>query len=249
MVDREGSWPAVRPQPTGERHTQSGDQCARRDARRRRAHDRDGQCHSWTTLTPLARTRCELGEYICVCVTDTGSGCRRRLLARGVRPVLHDQAHRPGHRAWPVHGLWIRPAVQGQRPDRERDRQGHDGELYFPRYKGAVEARRDRSAETPRGAGERSSGRGRRTVRMLIVEVLRELGYACVEARRAVWPANPAFGHSDRSSRHGRWASWPERPPARRSARDRRPDLKVLFMTGYAENAAFAAASSSQAWR
>jgi signal transduction histidine kinase len=50
------------------------------------------------------------GQYVVVCVTDTGSGIAKDILDR--RAVLHHQAARRGVRARTCHGAWLRQAVR-----------------------------------------------------------------------------------------------------------------------------------------
>ena len=79
------------------------------------------------------------------------------------------------------------------------------------------------------------------SVRELVIEVLNDLGYRALEA--ADGPAglqDAAGGRAHRPAGHRRRPARHERPPGRRAARELRPGLKVLFITGYAENAALA---------
>ena len=117
--------------------------------------------------------------------------------------------------------------------------------LYLPRH-----CRRRRRKPQPADAGRRvqRAGQGETvlvvddepTVRMLVVEVLEELGYTAIEA--ADGPAGLKMLQSERAHRSAdhrcRPAGRHERPPGRRrGAACSRPELKVLFITGYAENA------------
>jgi CheY-like chemotaxis protein len=117
--------------------------------------------------------------------------------------------------------------------------------LYLPRYRGEE----DVEGPVPAAAGTRSSEHGEialvvedePVVRGLIVEVLSELGYTAIEA-----PDGPKAVEILQSRRqidllitdiglpglNGRQVA--------DAGRALRPDLKVLFMTGYAENAALA---------
>ncbi len=52
------------------------------------------------------------GQYVAICVSDTGSGMPPRCAGTRVRPVLHDQTDRSGHRIGPIHGLWICQAIR-----------------------------------------------------------------------------------------------------------------------------------------
>ena len=69
----------------------------------------------------------------------------RRPRAR-VRAVLHDQAGRQGHRAWPQPDFRLRARIGRRGRDRERGRQGHE------RFhlSAAHRSRRDRSGSIPR---------------------------------------------------------------------------------------------------
>ncbi|MFC7554078.1 response regulator [Pseudoroseomonas wenyumeiae] len=77
------------------------------------------------------------------------------------------------------------------------------------------------------------------TVRMLVMEVLEELGYAALEA--ADGPAGLRLLQSDaRIDLLVTDVGLPGGMNGRQmadAAREARPDLKVLFITGYAENA------------
>ena len=77
-------------------------------------------------------------------------------------------------------------------------------------------------------------------MRDLIIEVLQDLGYRALGGRRRAVRAEPCCSRDVRIDLlvTDVGLPGPERPPARRPGRERRPDLKVLFITGYAENAA-----------
>ena len=115
--------------------------------------------------------------------------------------------------------------------------------LYLPRYTGDVEGNNE-----ARELAIANSGTGETVlviddeplVRMLIVEVLEEAGYAILEADDGA--SGLKFLHSEAridllitdvglpGGMNGRQVA--------DAARLSRPDLKVLFVTGYAENAA-----------
>ena len=148
---------------------------------------------------------------------DAG-GDRARL-----RSVLHHQAARPGHRPRPVDGLRLRAAVGRPGADLLRGRAGHDG-VPLP----AAPSRRATPRTTRPSAGGRDARRRRGetvlvvddepTVRMLVVEVLGELGYAVHRGggrrRRA---EGAAVGRADRPADHRcRPARRHERPPGGR---------------------------------
>ena len=123
--------------------------------------------------------------------------------------------------------------------------QGTTVKLYLPRYQG--EAPEDRPAPGHAEAHEAEAGEtvlvveDEAVVRGLVVEVLRELGYRALEAVDG--PAGLEVLRSPQRvdllvtdiglpSLNGRQMA--------DAARERRPGLKVLFMTGYAEAAALA---------
>ena len=77
----------------------------------------------------------------------------------------------------------------------------------------------------------------------LVVEVLRELGYRALEAADGPAALHAAGGGASASTCWSPMSDCPadERSPGRRGRRaGSRPGLKVLFITGYAENAALA---------
>lgn len=117
--------------------------------------------------------------------------------------------------------------------------------LYLPRLLGEVsEAEVDARAPTDlaQGAGTILVVEDEPVVRALIVEVLSELGYETLEAEDG-----PSGLEALQSRRHLDMLITDIGLPGLNgrqiadAARVARPDLKVLFMTGYAENAANAA--------
>jgi CheY-like chemotaxis protein len=118
--------------------------------------------------------------------------------------------------------------------------------LYLPRYRGAVDA-----AVGPEPSAERHAAQAGETVlvvedelavRELVLDVLGDLGYQALEAVDG--PSGLRILQSDARidllvtdvglpGMNGRQVA--------EAARQHRPDLKVLFITGYAENAAITA--------
>ena len=183
------------PQPARKRAAQSRDQCARRDAGRRHAHDRDRECATSTGVTRPLRDVAP-GQYVCISVTDTGVGMTAERAGARLRSVLHHQADRAGHRARAVDGLRLRAPVRGPcRASIPRSGRGTTVKLYLPRYRGAVEdargRRRGRRGRTARATARPCWwSRTRLSVRELVIEVLDDLGYRALEA--ADGPAGPA---------------------------------------------------------
>ena len=114
-----------RSEPTRERHPEPLHQCSRRDAGRRQADDRDAPTNG-STSARRGSTICRSGQYVSVCVTDTGTGMTPEVIAQGVRSVLHDQADRRRDRAWAVDGLWFRAPIRRTGQDLFGARPGHD---------------------------------------------------------------------------------------------------------------------------
>jgi len=112
--------------------------------------------------------------------------------------------------------------------------------LYLPRYQGNVEPRPDAPArEAATGAGEAVLViEDDSAVRLIISDVLRDLGYACIEASdgqsalpmlTSNTPLDLLITDVGLPGMNGRQIA--------EIARRHRPDLKILFVTGYAEHA------------
>jgi len=193
----------------------------------RGAHDRD--------LTP--------GEYLSLSVTDTGSGMTPEVIARAFDPFFTTKPMGQGT------GLGLSMIYGFARQSGGQVRiesvvgEGTTMCLYLPRHDGPVEdsGQAGRRGEVPR------SDRGEAVlvvddepaVRMLVTEILDDLGYVAMEASDG--PEALAFLHSNAridllitdvglpSGMNGRQVA--------DAARAARPELPVLFITGFAENA------------
>ncbi len=92
------------------------------------------------------------GEYVCIDVTDTGTGMTAGGGGARLRSVLHHQADRAGHRARAVDDLWLRPAIERPCHDRQQARAGHDGQALSaapPRESRPSRPRRPATPRTP----------------------------------------------------------------------------------------------------
>jgi PAS domain S-box-containing protein len=183
------------------------------------------------------------GQYVSLCVTDTGAGMTPGVIAQAFDPFFTTKpiGQGTGLGLSMIHGFVRQSGGQV----RIYSELGHGTTmcLYLPRFAGGI-APSD-APEPPRAA---DSGHGEAvlviddepTVRMLMVEVLEEAGYVVMEA--ADGPAGLKILRSDAridllvtdvglpGGMNGRQVA--------DAARAKRPDLKVLFVTGYAENAA-----------
>ncbi|HET9107269.1 MAG TPA: ATP-binding protein [Steroidobacteraceae bacterium] len=185
------------------------------------------------------------GQYICVCVTDTGTGMAPEVAERAFDPFFTTKPIGQGTGLGLSMIYGFARQSEGSCKIYSEPGQGTTVKLYLPRYRG--EAAEDE--QTPGLTEAHEAGRGdvvlvvedEPVVRGLVIEVLRELGYGALEA------ADGPSGLEVLRSRqrvdllvtdiglpglNGRQLAG--------AARERRPDLKVLFMTGYAENAAIA---------
>ncbi len=72
------------------------------------------------------------GQYVSLCVTDTGTGMSAGGDLPRLRSFLHHQAAGPRHGAGAVDDLWLCPAIGRPGADLFGDRQGHDHVPVFP---------------------------------------------------------------------------------------------------------------------
>jgi PAS domain S-box-containing protein len=192
-----------------------------------------------------ARGDLQPGQYVCLSVTDTGTGMDAETLVKAFEPFFTTKPIGQGT------GLGLSMIYGFTRQSDGHARiysepgAGTTVKLYLPRHRGPIEEAGPASvlaAVPPAREGETVLVvEDEPVVRGLIVEVLRDLGYQALEA-----DDGPAGLEMLRSRRridllvtdvglpglNGRQVA--------DAGRSLRPGLKVLFMTGYAENAAFA---------
>lgn len=182
------------------------------------------------------------GQYISICVTDTGAGMTPEVIARAFDPFFTTKpiGQGTGLGLSMVYGF-VRQS-NGQIRISSEIGKGTTMCLYLPRYFGKVE-----EAQAPEGDETIDRGDGETVLviddepilRMLIIDVLEENGYRALEAIDG--PSGLKILESDTridllitdvglpGGMNGRQVA--------DAARVLRPDLKVLFVTGYAENA------------
>lgn len=183
------------------------------------------------------------GQYISICVTDSGTGIPRDIVERIFDPFFTTKpiGQGTGLGLSMIHGF-VRQSGGQIRVYSEVDK-GTTMCLYLPRYTGAVaeDALVSEAEIAALGAGEVVLViDDEPTVRMLIVDVLEEAGYIPLEAHDG--QSGLKVLQSDRKidllitdvglpgGMNGRQVA--------DAARLTRPNLKILFVTGYAENAA-----------
>jgi signal transduction histidine kinase len=182
------------------------------------------------------------GQYVSLSVTDTGSGMAPEVIARAFDPFYTTKplGEGTGLGLSMVYGF-VRQSG-GQVRIYSEIGKGTTMGLYLPRLNGAAD-----NVEDPRMAVEIEQGSGETvlivddepTIRMLIAEVLQEHGYTAIEADSG--PSGLRILQSDAridllitdvglpGGLNGRQVA--------DAARVARPELKVLFITGFAENA------------
>jgi PAS domain S-box-containing protein len=185
-----------------------------------------------------------VGQYVSICITDTGTGMTADVIARAFEPFFTTKPLGEGT------GLGLSMIYGFARQSGGHVRvysevgQGTTMCLYLPRHAEDAPADEDpfnTSSSTPTGDGEVVLViDDEPTIRMLIAEVLAEAGYAVIEAHDG--PAGLRVLESNAKidllitdvglpgGMNGRQVA--------DAARVSRPSLKVLFITGYAENAA-----------
>jgi CheY-like chemotaxis protein len=183
------------------------------------------------------------GQYVSLCVTDTGAGMTPEVAARAFDPFFTTKplGQGTGLGLSMIYGF-VRQSG-GQVRIYSEPGQGTTMCLYLPRYIGEVEEGRGLA-----GRGEADYGGHGETVlviddeasvRMLIVDILEDAGYAAIEA--ADGPSGLKVLQSGaRIDLLVTDVGLPGGMNGRQVAdagRVLRPGLKVLFITGYAENA------------
>jgi PAS domain S-box-containing protein len=183
------------------------------------------------------------GQYLSLAVTDTGIGMPPEVVARAFDPFFTTKPIGEGTGLGLSMIYGFAQQSGGQVRIYSEVGQGTTVCIYLPRYYGVVEddTAGEQIAELPRSeAGETVLiVDDEPTVRMLITDILEDLGYAAIEA------GDSATGlkvlQSDvRIDLLVTDVGLPGGMNGRQmadAARNHRPDLKVLFITGYAENA------------
>jgi PAS domain S-box-containing protein len=182
------------------------------------------------------------GQYVSLCVTDNGTGMESNVIEHAFDPFFTTKpiGRGTGLGLSMIYGF-VRQSG-GQVRIYSEVGKGTTICLYFPRYAGTAE---EAKPEAPAEKVESGSGEvvlvvdDEATVRMLVAEVLGDAGYRVVEA--ADGPAALRILQSGRrldllitdvglpGGMNGRQVA--------DAARVHRKDLKILFITGFAENA------------
>ena len=186
------------------------------------------------------------GQYVCVCVTDTGTGMTKETIARAFEPFFTTKPIGQGTGLGLSMIYGFARQSEGYAKIYSEVGQGTTVKLYLPRFYGDA----DRLDDEQRGLGTAHGTdagevvlviEDETVVRDLVVEVLQDLGYQTIEA--ADGPSGLKVLQS--AARIDLLITDIGLPGLNGrqvvdAARQQRPELKVLFMTGYAENATIA---------
>ncbi|TXM70747.1 PAS domain S-box protein [Methylobacterium sp. WL120] len=183
------------------------------------------------------------GQYLSLCVTDTGTGMSPEVIARVFEPFFTTKPIGEGTGLGLSMIYGFAQQSGGQVRIYSEVGEGSTICIYLPRHYGEVEADdptakltvlpRSEQGETVLVVDDEPS------VRMLVTDILEDLGYLAIEAGDSA--AGLKVLQSDvRIDLLVTDVGLPGGMNGRQmadAARVRRPDLKVLFITGYAENA------------
>ncbi len=200
-------------------------------------------CNRWMDQRMAAERGLDPGQYISLCVSDKGTGMTPEVIARAFDPFFTTKPIGEGTGLGLSMIYGFAKQSGGSVAIYSEVDQGTMVCVYLPRHQGEADTT-DIAAET--GAAPRAEAGetvlvvdDEPTVRMLVAEVLTDLGYTAIEA--ADGAAGLKVINSDLridllitdvglpGGLNGRQVA--------DAARVARPDLKVLFITGYAENA------------
>lgn len=186
------------------------------------------------------------GQYVCICVTDTGVGMTADTISKAFEPFFTTKPIGQGTGLGLSMIYGFARQSEGYAKIYSEVGKGTTFKLYLPRHYGEGENEEEHHVEL---GDEHRAERGEvvlvvedeTAVRSLVIDVLEELGYRALEA--ADGPSGLKVLQSKRRidllvsdiglpGLNGRQLA--------DAARELRPELKVLFMTGYAENATIA---------
>jgi CheY-like chemotaxis protein len=183
------------------------------------------------------------GEYVMLCVTDTGTGMPPDVIERAFDPFYTTKPMGQGTGLGLSMTYGFAKQSGGQVRIHSLVGEGTTMRIYLPRHLGEEDAERPQPqlAQAPRAqAGETVLIiDDDPAVRMLVTEVLEDLGYAAIEAA----DGNSGLKVLQSNARVDLLITDVGLPGGINgrqiadAARTSRPDLKVLFITGYAENA------------
>ncbi|OYZ95498.1 MAG: hypothetical protein B7Y08_09045 [Rhodospirillales bacterium 24-66-33] len=187
------------------------------------------------------------GDYVCISVTDSGTGMDAETIARAFEPFFTTKPIGQGTGLGLSMIYGFARQSDGYAQIESEPGRGTTVHLCLPRFHGDAD---DETAADAAGPASAETGEtvlvveDEPVVRGLVVEVLADLGYRAIEAVdgpqgleivQSAQRIDLLITDVGLPGLNGRQVA--------DAARALRPELKVLFMTGYAENAALAADS------
>ena len=196
-------------------------------------------------LDERAARRCDMpeGQYLALCVTDTGTGMPPEVIARVFEPFFTTKPIGEGTGLGLSMIYGFAQQTGGQVRIYSEVGRGTTVCIYLPRHYGGIDEEDGPAAtEMPPRAEQEETVLvvdDEPTVRMLVTDILADLGYTAIEANDSA--AGLKVLQSDvRIDLLVTDVGLPGGLNGRQmadAARTTRPDLAVLFITGYAENA------------
>ena len=183
------------------------------------------------------------GQYVAVAVTDTGTGMAPDLMARVFEPFFTTKPSGQGTGLGLSMVYGFAKQSNGHVSIHSEVGCGTTVRFYLPRHSGDGEVEEGRPGPPPAAAAQAGEAvlvvDDEPVVRMLVGEVLRDLGYGVIEAANGA-EALRVLQSKQRVDLLVSDVGLPGGMNGRQladAARVERPGLKVLFITGYAENA------------
>ncbi len=200
--------------------------------------------NTWLDDAAAKERDMERGQYVAVCVSDTGAGMSPEVAARAFDPFFTTKAAGQGTGLGLSMVYGFAKQSDGQVRIYSESGQGTTIKIYLPRHTGKTKGQEIETEPTERPRTELGETvlvvDDEPTIRMLIGDTLAELGYRAIEVADAESglkvldsDVNIDLLITDVGLPSG--MSGKEMVD---TARVKRPKLKVLFITGYAENAA-----------
>jgi PAS domain S-box-containing protein len=200
--------------------------------------------NTWVDETGAAQRDMQAGQYVAICVSDTGTGMSKETIAKAFDPFFTTKPIGKGTGLGLSMIYGFAKQSGGQVRIYSELGQGTSVKIYLPRHMGPAEATpvEKRMDELPRSeAGETVLVvDDEPTVRMLVGDTLAELGYRGIEAADSA-SAMKVLESDVKIDLLITDVGLPGGMNGKQladAARKSRPKLKILFITGYAENAA-----------
>ena len=182
------------------------------------------------------------GQYLCLCVTDTGTGMSAEVMAKAFDPFFTTKplGQGTGLGLSMIYGFTKQSG--GQVRVQSQVGLGTEMCIYLPRYRGEAQHNHDDAQSTTTPFAKASETilivDDEPSVRMLLKDILNDLGYSLLEAADSVEGLD-VLRSSARIDLLITDVGLPGGMNGRQMAdagREIRPQLKTLFITGYAEN-------------